>query len=1144
MISNSTERGHEMSLQMVIGGAGTRRSEIMYRKLIEESLAAPEQNFYLVVPEQYTMQTQMKMTELHPGHGVMNVDVVSFPRLAYRVFDELGGIRKTILEDTGKSMVIRRLLSEHKNELEAFASSVGKSGFVGQAKSMLSELFQYSVRSSELSESRKQVGEHTMLGKKLGDIQILYDAFKEYMSDTYMTSEELLEVLAQKVPDSGILKDSIMYIDNFTGFTPSQYSLLEKLMLLCKRLVIGLSIDVHDKPYELGQEYQLFYLTKETLWKLNKMCIRLNVEKEPDILLDTPGAVSRNELNFMEKHLFRFHRFRPWQGIPEHLKVYALGYPAEEVGFAAGEIQRMVMDEGMSYKDFAMVTGDVSRYREACRRQFDSVGIPLFIDDKANLSENSFVEMLRSGMDVILKDFSYESVFRYLRSGYSLVAASEVDVLDNYLLATGIRGRKRWSEKFIKRYRDFGPEDFVRINETRKQVVKELEPLFEMGRQGTVGDYTKALRTFIQEIHGEEQLGAYSESFKAEGDFVREREYAQVYEAVDELLEKCEQILENEKVSLKEYMEILEAGFAEIQLGVIPPTLDQVVLGDLKRTRLGDVKVIFILGCNDGVIPTPVSVGGLITDREKEVLAACPVELAPTGKQNNFREKFYIYTAMTKPEQKLVMTYAQMDGSGKAIRPSTLLNDVYRIFPDLRPEIPELWDENRILTGMQESGYYLLEGLKKPEFRNDFWQTLFAWFSEHDGTKEKLSGWLSQLYDTQRMSPLSQRIIKALYGERPRASITTLEKYAACAYAHFLSAGLRLEERKTSKLLPPDLGNILHQSMERFSKAVEESDYDWHTMPDTFRDETMERCVRETGMEYGSAMFLENARYRHYLEQLVRMAKRTAWTIQKQICKGEFVPAGFETKFSVGERVRLIGTVDRYDVYDGEEARAVRIVDYKSGQKEFDLTEIFYGLSLQLVVYMESIARIEEERHPEKPIVKAGMFYYHIQDPILEEMPGNPEELDDQLASMLKLEGLVNDDPQVVAWMDEKLSEAPQVLPVSLKKDGTFSKTSSIASKDQLDELGYLVHRRIEQLAEGWMSGDISKNPYVLINGSKKRTACDFCSYRGICRFDEQVEGCEYHRLMHLSADEVWQRIYEEVREAWENRGPKNSGRS
>ena len=290
-----------MSLQMVIGGAGTRRSETMYRKLIEESLAHPEQNFYLIVPEQYTMQTQMKMAELHPGHGVMNVDIVSFPRLAYRVFDELGGIQKTILEDTGKSMVIRRLLSEHKGELEAFASSVGKSGFVGQAKSMLSELFQYSVQSGELSESRKQVGEHTMLGKKLGDIQILYDAFKEYMSDTYMTSEEILDVLARKVPDSEIIKGSIIYIDNFTGFTPSQYSLLEKLLLLCRRVVIGLSIDIHDKPFELGPEYQLFYLTKETLWKLNKMCVRLKVEKEPEVLLDR--AEGRSDLSLSLIHI-------------------------------------------------------------------------------------------------------------------------------------------------------------------------------------------------------------------------------------------------------------------------------------------------------------------------------------------------------------------------------------------------------------------------------------------------------------------------------------------------------------------------------------------------------------------------------------------------------------------------------------------------------------------------------------------------------------------------------------------------------------------------------------------------------------------------------------------------------------------------
>lgn len=1132
-----------MSLQMVIGGAGTRRSEIMHQKLIEESLANPEKNYYLVVPEQYTMQTQMKMTELHPGRGVMNVDIVSFPRLAYRVFDTIGGIRKTILEDTGKSMVIRRLLSEEKENFEAFAVSAGKKGFTEQAKSMISELFQYSVSSEQLSESRQQVGEDTILGKKLKDIQRLYDAFKKYMADTYMTAEELLDVLADKVADADILKGSVMYIDNFTGFTPSQYGLLRKLLKLCEKVVIGLTIDVKDSVDEPGQEYQLFYLTKETLWKLKKLCMEERVTLEADILLEASDWTAHRDLKFMEKHLFRFHRFRPWSGRPEHIRLYGVSHPADEIRFAAGEIRRKMMEEKLSYKDVALVTGDMERYREAARRYFEAQAIPLFIDDKADISENSFVEMLRSAMDVILKDFSYESVFRYLRSGYSDIDAEAVDVLDNYILATGIRGKKRWTQTFVKRYRDFKEEDFLRVNESREKVVKELEPLFIMTASASVREYTQALRQFIQEIRGEEKIGYFAEAFEEDGEFVRSREYAQIFESVEELLEKYVQILGDEKISLKEYIEILEAGFGEIQVGVIPPTLDQVVLGDLKRTRLGDVKVLFILGCNDGIIPTPISVGGMLSDREKEILSGSSLELAPTGRQNSFRERFYIYTAMTRPVQQLILTFARMDGSGKAIRPSTVLSDLQYLFPELVPETPDFREKDRILADVQESGRYLLEGLKDPKLRTPLWESLFLWAYHHEEHRKALERWIAQIYDGREQRPLSSGIIRSLYGEKTWASITTLEKYAACAYAHFLSAGLRLEERKTYELLPPDLGNILHQSMERFSRAVAASDYEWATMPDDFRDKTMETCVRETGMEYQSAVFLENARYGYYLEQLVRMAKRTAWTIQKQICKGRFVPAGFETHFTAGDSVKIVGTVDRYDVYDGPEARAVRIIDYKSGRKTFDLTEIFYGLSLQLVVYLEAIGKLEEGKHPDKPLVKAGMFYYHMNDPLLEDFFENEKERDGQLASLLKMEGLVNDDPEVVSWMDSHLDELPQMIPVSLKKDGSFTKNSSVASSDQFEQLGYVVKRRVEMLAAGWMSGNIPVNPYLMMKGSKKETACDYCNYRSICQFDERIPGCQYHRLVPLSGDEVWQRIYEEVKEAWENSGQKNKNR-
>ena len=1135
-----------MSLQMIIGGEGSYRSEQLYRKLIEESIAHPEQQFFLIVPEQYTMQTQMKMTELHPGHGVMNVDVVSFPRLAYRIFDEIGGIQKSILEDTGKSMVIRRLLSERKEEFEAFAGSIGKTGFVKQAKSMLSELFQYSVQSSDLEKSREIIGGQTMLGRKLKDIQVLYDAFKDYMADTYMTAEELLDVLADKIPGAPMMKGSVVYIENFTGFTPSQYRLLEELLKMCERVVIGLSIDIHEKPYDLGEEYQLFYLTKETLWKLNKMCIRLNIEKEEDVLLDIPKKVPSDmaEQIFLEQHLFRFHRFIPWKGQTEHTKIYALTHPTEEIGFAASKIRQMVMEKGLSYRDFAIVTGDVSRYRETARQQFQSMDIPIFIDDKANLSDNSFVEMLRSSMNVILKDFSYESVFRYLRSGYSLTDPEAADILDNYILATGIRGKKKWSSNFIKRSKDYQPDDFLKINHIREMVMKELEPLFIMYSSGTVRRYTQALRDFIEGIGGEGQLESYAEELNAMGDFVHGREYMQVYDAVISLLEKAEQILADEQVTLKEYMDILEAGFEEIQVGVIPPTLDQVVLGDLKRTRLGDIKVLFMIGCNDGVIPTPPVSGGLILDREKELLSDCPIDLAPTGRQNSFREKFYIYTAMTKPEQDLILTYAQMDDNGKSLRPSVLLKDVRAVFPDIPTNILDPEDKGRILSGMQESKKYLLEGLRLPKARGPLWSVLFAWFLKDEKGGKELSQWISEMYDREKNHFLSQSIVESLYGMRPLASITTLEKYAACAYAHFLSAGLKLEERKTAKLLPPDLGNILHQSMERFSKMVEASEYSWQTMTDAFRDQTMEQCVRETGMEYGASIFLESPRYGHYLEQLVRMAKRTAWTIQKQICKGEFTPAGFETKFSVGEKVRLVGTVDRYDIYDQEDVRGLRIVDYKSGNKEFDLTEIYYGLSLQLVVYLESIARIEGSKYPKKKIVKAGMFYYHMKDPILDELPETEQEGEDQLASMLRMEGLLNSDPEVLSWMDREPAKAPQILHVSLKKDGSFSKNANVATEEQINDLGYFVHRRIEELAEGWMSGNISKNPYYYIKGSKKRTACDYCHYRGICGFDERLEECDYHRLIPLTPENVWEQVYKEVKEAWENRGQKNNGRS
>ncbi len=1118
-----------MSLQFIIGGTGSDKTQAIQDMAIARSLAAPDKNYYMIVPEQYSMQTQAQMAARHPGGGVMDIDIVSFPRLAYRVFDEVGDPCRTLLEDSGKRMVIRRVLARNRQDLDIFRGSVKKSGFIGEAKSMLSELIQYQIRPEDLSKAIQAAGEETTLGRKLSDISKLYQGFLDHLADSFMTAEELLDVLADRVEASEKLRGSEIYLDNFTGFTPTQYHLLERLLRLCSRVVITLTIDIRDKVYEPGKDYELFHLTKETYWKLEKMCRQHHVERERDILLPTR---KEGELAFLEKNVFRFGRRQPWAGAPERVHIYMLEHPEDEIGFAARMILKMVRRDGGSFRDFAVVTPDVSRYEGEAERQFSRLGIPVFIDRKRNLMANSFIEALRSALDTIAWDFSYESVMRYLRSGYSRLEEKEVDVLDNYLLATGIRGQKRWEQPFARRSRRFRSDMFVRVNQIRETVLEELAPLRE-GMRGdkTVKEYCAAVYHFMENIQAKQQLDDRVESFEETARPDLAREYEQIYDSVIGLLEKCADILGDTSMSPEEFTEVLDAGFEEEQVGVIPPTLDQVLFGDLKRTRLGHVKYTFLIGCNDGVLPSDPVTGGMINDREKEQLAAYGLMLSPTGRENSFQEYFYIYSHMTQPLKGLFFTYAQMDGSGKALNPSSVLKEVRGLFPELRVEAPKAEDVE-MLGDIRDGGDYLLNGfdtIREGREPDKLWRDLYAWFFRHDRTREKLSGWLAKAFLPVVPETLSARAVKALYGEHPLVSITSLEKYAACAYAHFLQAGLGLRPRERYRLSAPDMGSILHSSMERFSEALSREGKKWKELDDARRDALAESCVRAAAEEYRETLLLDNARYKYYIEKLVRLVKRTVWTVQKQLEKGDFEPAGFEVGFSEENLLKFVGKIDRYDIYENGDQIGVRVVDYKSGSTDFDLTGVYYGLQIQLAVYMKQIVRMVEKKYPGKEVVEAGLFYYHISDPMLLDPGEDERSREEKLLSQLKMDGLVNSDPKVLEWMDRDMGNRPQILPVSLKKDGSLKETDHAADARQLEQLNYLMDRRIRQFSDHLLAGDIKAAPYLRQRGSQRRTACDYCDYTGVCQFDTKLEGCDHHRLMEIKAEQVWQRIYEEV---------------
>lgn len=1167
-----------MSLQMIIGGADSGYEASFYTHLIEAALEAPEEHFYLIVPEQYTMQTQRKITGMHPGHGVMNIDVVSFARLAHHVFEEIGGLDRLILEDTGKTMIIRKLLKEHREDLGVFARSARSAGFPDQMKSMLSELFQYSVKPEELYETIGAVGEASILGRKLKDITVIYEAFRSYMGEDYMTAEELLDELADRISMSKKLRDSRIYIDSFTGFTPAQYRLIAELLKMTKQLVISLCIAMEDRPEELGTDYELFHLTKETLGQLKKLCMREHIEVDEDIVLASSGEDS--DLACIGRGIFRFGRRSVYRGVPEHVRLYTLNHPVEEVRFAAEEIKRLVMQEDMSFRQFAMITSDVARYRTGAQRIFADMDLPLFIDDKQDISDHSCIEMIKSAVDVVVQDYSYESVFRYLRAGYSRLSDDEIDVLENYVLASGVRGHKKWQNAFERLVWPFSEHDeasvkraeekLAYVNELKDRVCEEVAPLSLFAGENHLGHYAQALEAFFEKVGLEEKLAAFADGFHERKDYVNEQAYRQVYVNVTELLEKSVRILGDEVMSATDFMDILEAGFTQIKIGVIPPTLDQIVLGDLTRTRIADVDVVFILGCNDGVLPAPAQASGLLSDREKEKLCDCDVMLAPTAKENSFRERYYIYSALMKAKKLLVLTYAALDDAGKEIRPSSLLSEIRYLLPELKRKAPVADRRERVLTSKEASASLLIRGLKMPEVwaktlpdfsngmmpeenngdisekkeapeqlqENHAYYTrllmdLYAWFLKAQESKDQLLSWEKTIYGDAMTQDLAKELVRLLYGDSPAASISKLEKYASCAYAHFLSYGLGIDERKVSKLRSPEMGTILHAAMEKFGRAMNAKDGDaWAAYTDEQCDALMRECAKEAALENLPGYFEDGARNAYLLEKIIGLSCWSAKVIVNQIRRGDFRPAYFEKRFfDQTGNVRLTGIVDRCDIAVDDDQTLVRVVDYKSGPKKLELTDVYYGLSMQLIVYLEEMIRmIKESSGKGHETVKAGMYYYHFDDKILKEEDDDGSSLIDKRMDQLRLEGLTNTDETVVDKTDHKPDKKPAVAAIDRKKDGSFLARAQVADPEAFEALAYVTKKRMAEISERWMQGDIQKDPFYLKKKNSKRTACDYCKFKSICRFDEDLPGYHYHKLKAMDkSEDIWNAFYEEA---------------
>lgn len=1118
-----------MSVRFLLGASGSGKSRQIYNEIIQASIKEPERNFYLIVPEQYTMEAQRELVTMHPAGGMMNIDAIGMNRLAYRVFDELGISTGQVLEDFGKSMLIKKILCEQQDTLQVYGSYYDKLGFVDEMKSMMSEIFQYNIKQDTIDEIMEQIPEDSVVAGKMQDIRHIYEEFEAFAGERYIVAEQLVELLTRHVGQSKLVCGSSLYFDGFTGFTPVQLELVEKLMTCADDLTFSFTLDDRDQKYEHIKDYELFYLTKTTIKKLTEAAAAAGVEIESPVVL--PGTINyrlgeNRELFFLERNLFR-SPYQKWKQPLERIHLTATGDAQDEIVFVASTIRRLVREKGYRYKDIAIVAGDLEQASHIYERVMDEYEIPVFIDANACLKANPCAETIRSVLAVLADDFSYDSVFRFLKAGMTDLSFEDIELLENYALKRGVRGYSRWNRAVSENYEKTSPVNVEEIRQAFMKMFEDIRKVFA-DKKAVTKDYVEALYDFLLQIHMYEKLEArknelYEENRISEGDA-----YGQIFEKTVRLFDKIAELLGDTKMSVKEFYEIVDTGLSDIEVGVVPPTVDRVLIGDITRSRLNHIKVLFFTSVNDGIVPKAPKKGRILSDRDRDILSDCGLELAPSDKQNSYIEQFYIYTILTKPSDHLYISYHKLSASLESMRPSYLLGRISSIFPSLQAE------EYDAASCMPDTVNRSLRRILRTE--EDDSEDAESRILTRILTEKGVARELTAIYKGRTYRNVAEQLpletIALLYGRYLHASVSKLELYARCGFAYFLKYGLRLKEREMYQVDVRNVGVILHSVMEGLFKQVRDTrNNDWENFPEDERMLMVTELVNRAAEESAGDFFEDNARNAYMLQMIERMAQTSAGMLQKHIRLGSMKPGMLEKTFDsakdeVGSylfelpnqiRMSINGKIDRVDVEEEDGTVYIKVIDYKSSTRKLSLEEVLNGEQLQLVTYSAIAYEIEKMIYPDKNIQIAGLLYYSFDDPVIEiesseidtdtEQPefSDQEKLDAERMEKMKLQGFVNESPAVIQKMDHTCNQS---LPVKLDKNGDIKKSENVVSAEQIRTIMELTRENIEELGSQIAEGKIAIEPYK----NKSNTGCDYCEFKNICHFDVKNGGNQYRR--------------------------------
>jgi helicase-exonuclease AddAB, AddB subunit len=1142
-----------MSLRFIYGRAGSGKSFFCLNE-IKKDVKDCSRPIILLVPEDFSFQAEKDLLNAVGEMGIINAQVLSFKRMAYKVFSEVGGLTREHMNNAGRCMLIYRIMDKCQGGLKVFKKAVKMKGFVNTISDMITELKVCGITPYTLQGAAEKIEGDIALKDKVGDIGLIFSDFENELHQKYIDSDDDLTILYERIDKSHMFDGAEIWVDGFSVFTPQQYRIIEKLMKRAARINVTLCMDIKEGA---NGSADVFLPTKSIEERIIRIARENNISVDEPVFLDGEiGRFQNNpELQHLEKSLYSFP-YKTYDQKTDYIKIFTSVNKYSEVENTARDIVRLCRDEGFRYSDIAVVTGDAEGYEKLVGAIFSEYGIPYFLNKRRDINSSPLIVLILSAIEILSKNWQYESVFRYLKTGLLNFNMDEIDEIENYVLSSGIRGN-RWTDKKPWVYwpeSGYGadvPDDVKdvlnRINHTRENIyapLVNLESVIDGGGKGR--DICTALFNFLCEIGIPEKIEAMIDDFKKQGELDLAEEYSKVWNILVSALDQVVEVLGGEELSLEQFARVLSIGFDEYSIGLIPPSVDQVMFGGIERIKSHTVKALFIIGVNDGVFPSSCSDEGILSDSDRERLKVLGLELASDTRSQVFEEQFLAYTAFTRTSKYLSVSCPIANSEGSAMRPSILISRLKKVFPNIT-------ENSNILSQNTDEENLNLISLPSPTFNelvcelrkstdgedvNPMWRDVYRWYMDQDKWRDKCLRAMSGMSYVNQVKNIGPERIKSLYGRQLRFSISRLEKYAQCPFAYFTQYALKAKERRVYELSPPDIGSFIHTILDRFSTYLDENNMKWRDIEKEWCRDAVSDIVDKTVDEMSGSILSSSARYKYLKERLKRIILRAVWLIALHIRKGGFEPKGHEISFEnggkyppisiklpTGEKVSLIGRIDRMDAMETEEGIYVRIVDYKSGNKDFNLSDIYNGLELQLLIYLDAILEYASKNN-KKPVFPGGILYFRIDDPIIKS-PGNmeTEDIEKEIMKVLKMKGLLLSDIKVIKEMDHDLDKYSLIIPAMLKSDGTLGSSTSAAGADEFEGLRKHVKNKVVELCEDMLKGNISISPYK----RKNDTPCKFCSYKSICRFDVSIRENSYRFIKDASRDEIWSAIKQET---------------